>query len=1002
MKNFQAFTPNAQARPRERGAALALSIIVLLVLATVSLSVLAVASSEASILGSDIKRTHAFYASSAAIEKMTNDFSRLFRRRLNPTPAELSAIASAPPAELISEGFTFNQTIGEDTTRLAEMRARQGIAAPAYPRLNIGQGPFAGLTATVAPYKLTSTALHSSTATEVKLERELNNYLIPLFQFGVFSNEDIEIHPGPLLTFNGRIHSNRNIYAIQNTRFLGKVTAAGEIVHDVWRDGRANSGSGANNVWLTTGGFDAQLTKGSVQAGGGLPGGPNFPAATSGLRGYFPGSPDGELNPTWESESVLPADGTPNHFGGQMLSRTTGASVLQLPLQVDGNPAYELIKRTTPSDSQILLDSRYHKKAAIRILIDDEAAGSGAANVAGIPAGQGVALSAFNPVSLGGGNVLRRISDAGAYLEQPVLQDDPAFGTPPVAETVRGARVYPVSDDSALNGAVPKSPNGALIPPGSGITGRILIEIVAPDGTTRDVSATILSMGLTVGEPNAIVNLQRPLWAAYLQGSRDRTGNNLNLVTLLTQTGTLADGEINNAGATFDATYGQLNTPAATFDDDTHDPLTPFTPTPALRSRRPPDVFNSIVPINIYNVREGWYSSQMDPFQVYERGMVNLVEINMKNLARWVDGVYDGNLLNSTAAISANIDDRDGYVVYISDRRGDRVKTERNYAGATVNTTNGLVDNEDIYGPNNLLDAGEDVITAGFDLALGANKSGTLQKDTNELPDTGNAWGNLDRPLRARNLMSWTNPNNYFRRAIRLMNAERLVTTQGANKLTTTKGITIAAENAVFVWGNYNTEGVAAIPATGSTLNDGGFYGAQVPTSIACDAFSPLSRTWFDALSVLYPEGTNAGVTGYSGGATQIYREADVGAADVTQGTAVRSAILAGTTLSQLNGIPGRDASGEKLYGGIHNFPRFMEQWNWSAEHAWSYSGSLVPLFRSTQMMAQWENDTPVIYTPPRRNWSFDSTFRVPNRLPPGTPLFQYVEITGFRQKISG
>ena len=985
----------AVARPQERGAALAVAIIVLLVLATISLSVLAVASSEAGILNSDIKRTHAFYASSAALEKMTNDASRLFRKRLSPSVAELNAIAAAPPPELLGEGFEFNQTLAEDAARLANMRATQSLAAPSYPRLNVSQGPYAGLFATVVPYKLTSTATHAPTATQVKLERELNNYLIPLFQFGVFSNEDIEIHPGPLLTFNGRIHSNRNIYALQNTRFLSKVTAAGELVHDVWRRGTANAGAGANNVWFRVNGLDVQLTKGSVENSGGTLGGPNFPAATPGLRGYNPGHPNGEPNLSWESTSILPADGTPNQFGGQLLTRTTGASVLQLPLQVDGNPAYELIKRTRPDDSQVLQDSRYHKKAAIRILIDDEAAGSGAANQSGIPAGQGVMLSAFNPLSLGGGQALRRVSDAGAYLDPTVFQDDPAFPapSPAAAQTVRGIRSYSVSDTPALNGSVPKAPNNAIIPAGSGAPGRILIEIVAPDGTARDVTAAILSLGMTVGEPNAIVHLQRPLWAAYLQGSRDRSGGNLDLVTLDTQTGVLADGEINGPGATFDATYGQLNTPADAFDDDPHNPITPFTPTQAIRNRRPSDLYNEIVPINFYDVREGWFQSSLDPAQVYERGMMGVVELNMKNLARWVDGVYDANLLSGSNAVSANIKDTDGYVVYFSDRRGDRVKQERNAAGVNINTANGAVDNEDIYGPNGVLDVGEDVITNGFDVALGLDKAGSLQKDTNELPDLGNQWGNLDRPGRARDLMSWTNPNNYFRRALRLFNGERLVTTQGAGKLASAKGVTVAAENPVLIWGNYNTAGVGSIPVNGSTLNDGSYLGPQVPASIACDAISPLSRTWFDALSVLYPEAVNG---------PTIYREADVGAADVTQGTAVRAAIMAGSTRSEISGAPGRNAAGEKIAGGIHNFPRFLEMWTWTSQHAWSYTGSLAPLFHSTQKVSQYEDAGTPIYTPPRRNWSFDDTFRTPNRLPPGTPIFQYVELTGFRQKIAG
>ena len=60
------------------------------------------------------------------------------------------------------------------------------------------------------------------------------------------------------------------------------------------------------------------------------------------------------------------------------------------------------------------------------------------------------------------------------------------------------------------------------IPPGAGLNGRILIEVVRPDGTAVDVTTEVLSLGMTVGEPNGIVYLQRPMWAAFVQGSRDR------------------------------------------------------------------------------------------------------------------------------------------------------------------------------------------------------------------------------------------------------------------------------------------------------------------------------------------------------------------------------------------------------------------------------------------------------------------------------------------------
>ncbi len=982
---------SADKKQGERGAALAITVIVVVILAVVGLTALAFSSSEVRIAGSDLQRTQTFYATAAAIEKMTNDFSNLFRTKLTPSATDLSNIAKNPPTPLQTEGFVFSQTLLEDTQKLNELRSVQGLPNTVYPRVNISDGPYAGLYASVIPYKITSMGTMASTGVQVKLEREFNNYLVPLFQFGMFSNEDIEIHPGPLMTFNGRIHANGNIYALRNTKLLNRVTMGGELVRDATRGGEANTQSGASEVYFEVNGINVQSTlgNGSVKAGGGAVGGPNFSGAASTARGYYPGSPNGVANPNWETESVKSASaGTPNRFGGQVLTHTTGGTELKLPLETGGNSAAELIKRALPSDTDILAASRYHNKSQIRILIDDATAGSGTANVAGIPAGKGVVFSnnstGFTPLALGSGNVLRRVDDSGNYVgTDKLLKQKKSDGTTQNAMTVRG-----IKDTAETIG-------GNYIPRGAGITGRILIEIVKPDNTTVDVTKEILSMGMTEGEPNGIVYLQRPMWSAFVQGSRDRTGGGFDLVNLTRNFQSIADGEITApTTAMFYANRGFLDTDENAANDDGSNPL----------REAAPSGYNEIVPINVYNVREGWVRSTMDQNNIYyERGVTSVVELNMRNLARWVDGKYDGNLLSGTNAVSANVKGDEGYVVYVSDRRGDRVKAEYLSSGTSYASSNGSVDNEDIYGPNGILDDGEDVIDFGWDSTkAGKSKKGTLQNDTNELPNTGSNYPTgspwlvvTDRISRAQNALRYQTP--FFRRAVRLFDGETLSFSAAAGKLSPTKGITVASENIVYIWGNFNTTGITGIPAGGSTLNDGGYTGAQVPASIVCDAFFPLSKTWFDALSSLYPEGSQNPIaqTGNP------YRMADENLPSESAGTSVRAGVIAGQTISSLTASPGRNSDNLRRNGGIINYPRFLELWNLNGiTMSWNYSGSFIPLFRSTQAVSQWENDTSVIYMPPRRNWSFDSTFLTPNKMPPGTPFFQYVQATGFRPSL--
>jgi hypothetical protein len=966
----------------ERGAALVTSILILGMLSAIAITVLAVVQKEAQIAGSDLKRTQTFYAAAAGIEKMTTDFNALFLKTSRPSAAQLIAIQNAPPPELVSEGYTLNQIIGLDGTTLTGMRQTQGITNGSYPRVTIPGGPFNGLSASVAPYILSSMAT-SGDGTQVVLTRQMNNYLIPIFQFGMFSNEDIELHPGPAFSFNGRVHANGNIYVNGNLSFLAKVTTANELIYDVLRNGTTRTGA---NVSMQVGAVKVPLTMGSMFNG------PNIPSAVSGQRGYFPGSPDGSINAPWASTSVGPASvGVPNQFGGQLQTLATGAVPLILPLQLNGNSTREIIKRRMPGDPQVVRDSRYHSKAQIRILIDEQAPSS--ADAAGIPAGQGLPLSTFDPIPLpnvavssGGGRALWRVNDDGTYRDTPgtcVLQQQ--AGTSGQAITVRGPRA--TTQSVTLNGTTTK------IPAGAGLSGWILIQIVDPNGNTLDVTREILSMGITVGEPNTIVSLQRPLWAAFTQGSRDASASQNtapdgatyfnSLTDIVTKTNIAADGQIQSSpGPAQEATYGYLT---GIRDDSAA--------IQSVRADTPPvlniddwgtstwdtnNEWNSIVPINIYNVREGCITGS-NCGVVYERGITNVVEINMRNLARWLDGVYDNNLLAGTNGVSTNIANPGGYTVYVSDRRGDKINSMVAPSGVTVNSSNGMVDNEDFYGPNGLLDPGEDV-----------QQTGVLVKDQTELPDPAVLVGSYGTDLtkRALTVASWANLSNYFRHSVRLFNGEDLQIGGGPGQLSDTQGITISSENLVYTWGNYNTTGINAAPPTGiASLNDPAatyyYLGNQIPTSIVCDAFFPLSKTWSDSAGAMYPGDLSR-------------RVADRNLPGVMAETAVRAGIIAGNNLGALSGAPdaGNSAAGEsRLNGGMHNFPRFLERWG----ARWNFVGSLIPLFHSTQALGAYNADS-TIYNPPIRNWAFDSTFLDPNKLPPSTPQFQYVQPTAFRQ----
>src|ERR1700682_2446524 len=424
-------------RPGERGAALATAILMLGLLSAIAMTVLAVVQTESRVAGGDLQRTQSFYAAASGIEKMSSDFNTLFARTSRPTQTQLDNIAAAPP-DLSGEGFTFTQSIQKDDATLTAMRLAQGICALCNPSVTVPNGPLVGLTASVVPYILNTTA--TSLTAQVNLERRMNNYLVPIFQFGMFSNEDMEIHPGPIFTFNGRVHANGNLYLNGNVTFLDKVTTAGEVVRDVMRNHNPpNNATHEGTVTFNSGTLNVGSS--SVILG------PN-------IAGSDPSSPAGTINASWKTNSVAT-------YNGQLLTRSTGVAPLKLPLQLDGNPTREIIKRRTPNDDVTLSDSRYHSKAEIRILLDDEGMTTDAARSNANPlngdgtTNAGVNLSTFNPLALP--SALCRVPDTGGSTcteASPVQQQQ--NGTAQQADTVRSVKAGPpritIASTTNING----------------------------------------------------------------------------------------------------------------------------------------------------------------------------------------------------------------------------------------------------------------------------------------------------------------------------------------------------------------------------------------------------------------------------------------------------------------------------------------------------------------------------------------------------------------------
>jgi len=222
---------------------------------------------------------------------------------------------------------------------------------------------------------------------------------------------------------------------------------------------------------------------------------------------------------------------------------------------------------------------------------------------------------------------------------------------------------------------------------------------------------------------------------------------------------------------------------------------------------------------------------------------------------------------------------------------------------------------------------------------------------------TTNQWtGMMNRPI-------------FFRRALKLINASN---PSGVASNLPSPGLTVAAENPVYVQGNYNA--TAANPPVPAETHRG--------AAIIADAVTLLSTAFNDSLSFQWPN-------------------------DMTMRPAVttsyRFALVSGKGLSfAFPPTTPATASGYILFGtdgGVGNFLRLLEDWAPAVPGPQTiiYRGSIVSLFTSRQAVGTYKCCERV-YQYTVRNYVFDNDFLLPSLLPPGTPMFRDVNTLTFRQ----
>ena len=137
---------------------------------------------------------------------------------------------------------------------------------------------------------------------------------------------------------------------------------------------------------------------------------------------------------------------------------------------------------------------------------------------------------------------------------------------------------------------------------------------------------------------------------------------------------------------------------------------------------------------------------------------------------------------------------------------------------------------EDVYGPNDgIKQIGEDI-----------NRNGTLQADyTNEAPRYTGSGSYAAAEIAA------VLDHRYYRRGVRLINAQTLPGIYDTVMPANSKGFTFASENGVYVLGNYNATGIssAGSPTAYTAYQPSPSSSSDVPASVVGDAVTILSNS---------------------------------------------------------------------------------------------------------------------------------------------------------------
>jgi hypothetical protein len=871
------------------------------------------------------------------------------------------------------------------------------------------------------------TALKSAgqSSNNINLSMSFINRVVPLFQFGIFYNGDMELNSSSKMQVKGWVHSNANIYvqpagledqeAITTTDFLSKVTAAGNIYNrlDAWDKGIGRTG--ITRVLLTgrTGDCD---TPGNCQ-----------------------------LIPPYSTSVTTPLDTT-------QISAFAGGEVQ------DGNGAKPAIALSTPEPGFTRKRNYFNNKigpyfsqADIRLeMVPDRDVTAKPA--APSPWTRNQAIIPFNFTS---------IKTTGAATDictttLPVANSDPAATyVDPNRENFSNLKCHVFTKGQLQSLRQPvlvlTKLNNAALETSENTTFEKLGEQGKP-GKPATLPTTIPNLIPPPAVPAAPATdaqknqVLRALQVAIAATPTPVTFNDLNLKL---------NNSLHPSGAEFSRLVDLIfpvsglgtNTDIANqlyrtrLKDATPNEVAAlrsawFMPAPIQRVERPAQDTNPTEPADITNpTGSGLNPRKSGFFDRRERRWITMLQTNIASLSVWNrDGLYvdatnedltsayatnnslknaafnNGNVPIAVGGIVANSTDGLAFDRLSADATKPTGSLQALGLGSSDATEGGLVFHTSVRDDLN----GDGVISAANDITVDTTPR-TFQKNSDGSdyinPTTKEVvMLNGTRPILKKNPDN-SDYTDKKTKLVKIIDYERIypggVTKSSPFAFAFSGGdylpnaLLLSSDQAMYIQGNFNNNGVAQTLNTASTPSPN-----RLPASVIADTITSLSNE----CSSINPAANNQLNVPLSQLKCGIPARIDTNIVNYDSATSpmtINAAFLANTSISRGNYHVGETipALTDRSYsGGVNNYIRLLEDWNVtdstnSLPLALNYTGSLVSLgapleysgsYRSGGGDQTTRTDLPY-YNVPFRNFNYDTNFNKMESVPPLTPKASYL-----------